>query len=202
MVCPLVNSSFLCQTILLTIFSLIPTPALITMPLLSLAVSLSGAEIFISMPWIVRLPTGPQHVCVPRVTVQSLPPPGLLNDNDTSQMRGCLHPWTLYHFAALLLYACCFLLSMAGSVCDLDLRWLMRCHTDKLIMLMLLVKDSDALHLSQWVSVLLHVFTDNEALDTSGGPFRTTTWRIHGLWFLCCLYVRSTWHITATPRTS
>ena len=37
-------------------------------------------------------------------------------------------------------------------------QWLMRCHTDKL---MLLFKDSDALYLLQCTSVPFHVITDN-----------------------------------------
>ena len=46
---------------------------------------------------------------------------------------------------------------------DLDLLWLMRCHTNKLI---ILVKDSKALHLLQCTSVLFHVVIDNDATYT------------------------------------
>ena len=68
--------------------------------------------------------------------------------------------------------------SMAGSVAELDLLWLMRCHNDKL---MLLFKDFDALHGLQCASLPLHVITDKEALYTSRELITTTTWWTHSL---------------------
>ena len=155
-----------------------PTAALITSPPLSLAIYLTGPQIYISLPGLVRLPTAhglsvfPGSMCI---KMQLLP--GFFDNNEPSQGCGFIHPWTLV-LPCQTNYVCCFFLSMAESIGDVHFLWLMRCHTDRMI---LLFKDSDALHLPPYASILFHVTTDNEALVTSSGPITTTTWWIHGL---------------------
>ena len=80
----------------------------------------------------IRLSTGPQPVCVPRslcIKGQSLLPPGFLKKKSHLRCMGeyihgqCI---TLLHW---LLYECCFFLSIVEFVGDLDLLWLMTCHS-------------------------------------------------------------------------
>ena len=100
-----------------TVFNLITAP-----PLFLAIFSLTGAQIYISLPWIARLPTGLWSVCVTRVTVYK-------GAKFTRSLMTIIHPRCVdlyihrHCFTLLqwLLYACCFL-SMAGSVGDLDLR--------------------------------------------------------------------------------
>ena len=78
---------------------------------------------------------------------------------------------------------------MAESGGDLDVRWLMRCHSNKLIFLF---KTSDALNLLQCASVLMHVVTGNEAVHSNIGPNTTTTW-----WTQSLISLLTTVHVFA-----